>query len=391
MEGSSKNETPKWLKHLQENSWEAEILISGGAIFSLFQLLDSVSLFIRYLKDIRGIEGTNEIFIFLHLALNGLIIGFICHLILRSLWIALLCLRYAFPDGINFQRLKVQPMYLADARSANLINQIMKLDHLSGLVFFSAISYVIVIIGAILITAIGVGFRMLGIEMLQAYLILCLIFLLDLLSLGVVRRWKILASIYKPLYYLFNYLSLAFIYRAWLQVLFTNISRWKLYLVGVLFLTSSLVLTILTLSAPMHWRSVLDGRKFFGYSDESALWTENFYDNKNTNGLRVSFACIQQDIVSDRFLHVFIPYYSWHDELIEKNKRKNFENIVSLKLDNEIIPSPEWLFGNHFSSNQEGITTYIPIDKLSFGKHVLTVEMKYAGLPFPLTIPFWKQ
>jgi len=31
---------PKWLRRLQENSWEMELLISGGAIFSLFQLSD---------------------------------------------------------------------------------------------------------------------------------------------------------------------------------------------------------------------------------------------------------------------------------------------------------------------------------------------------------------
>ena len=29
------DETPSWLKNLQENSWELELLISGGAIFTL--------------------------------------------------------------------------------------------------------------------------------------------------------------------------------------------------------------------------------------------------------------------------------------------------------------------------------------------------------------------
>ena len=41
-----KNEIPEWLKNLQENSWELELLISDGAVFTLFQasdfLLDSV-------------------------------------------------------------------------------------------------------------------------------------------------------------------------------------------------------------------------------------------------------------------------------------------------------------------------------------------------------------
>jgi hypothetical protein len=29
----------QWLKRLQQNSWEVELLISGGAIFTLFQIL----------------------------------------------------------------------------------------------------------------------------------------------------------------------------------------------------------------------------------------------------------------------------------------------------------------------------------------------------------------
>jgi hypothetical protein len=28
----------QWLKRLQQNSWEVELLISGGAIFTLFQI-----------------------------------------------------------------------------------------------------------------------------------------------------------------------------------------------------------------------------------------------------------------------------------------------------------------------------------------------------------------
>ena len=35
---SNKNEqVPQWLKELQENSWEVELLISGGAISALIQ------------------------------------------------------------------------------------------------------------------------------------------------------------------------------------------------------------------------------------------------------------------------------------------------------------------------------------------------------------------
>ena len=48
---NSNHQIPKWLKQIMENSWELELLISGGAIFSLFQLSGSW---------VNWIESTNE-------------------------------------------------------------------------------------------------------------------------------------------------------------------------------------------------------------------------------------------------------------------------------------------------------------------------------------------
>jgi len=40
IERDEENRYPAWLQNLQENSWELELLISGGAVFSLIQLPD---------------------------------------------------------------------------------------------------------------------------------------------------------------------------------------------------------------------------------------------------------------------------------------------------------------------------------------------------------------
>ncbi len=37
---TNNTQVPKWLRNIQENSWELELLISGGAIFSLLQIDD---------------------------------------------------------------------------------------------------------------------------------------------------------------------------------------------------------------------------------------------------------------------------------------------------------------------------------------------------------------
>ena len=392
MDEEIKKDTPKWLQHLQENSWEAEILISGGAIFSLFQLVDWVTALVIQMKDVRGLEGTNEIFVFSHLAINGLIIGFISHLVLRSLWIALVCLRYAYPDGIAIQKLKIQPGYLPNARSADLTGQILKLDHLSGLIFFSSISFVLIIAGIILNAVFSFFIlQASGEGPFNVFIVLFLLFEFDFLTQGVImRRWSVISAVYKPVYLFFNFTALAFIFRPWLQVLFTNMKQWKLYIAGIIFVASSLGLTMLTVSGPLRLRSVLDARKFEAYTDTTTLWTENFYENKNKEGNRISFASIQNDLVEDQFLIVFVPYTIRHDELIIKAKAGDFKSIVSLKLDGKPVLTG-WVNGNHFSSNQFGITTHIPIADIGSGKHLLTVDIRNADWPFPLRIPFWKQ
>src|SRR5688572_20689766 len=98
---------PKWLKRIQENSWEAEILISGGAVFSLFQLAELLVQEAEYLKEVTPFRGLDETLILLMLILRGVTIGFMIHLLLRGFWISLVCLNSAYPSGINYEKLKI--------------------------------------------------------------------------------------------------------------------------------------------------------------------------------------------------------------------------------------------------------------------------------------------
>ncbi len=382
---------PKWLKKIQENSWEAEILISGGALFSIFQLRDFVVDFRQQVSDLAGPIALNEVFIFSHLALNGLIIGFVCHLVVRSIWIGIACLKKVIPHGINMHQLPFTPKYVEDFRSFDLGEQSLKLDRLSGILFFSSISFVLMILGMILITLVGTLLILVSSVLFRVFFSFLLVFLVDMLSMGLLRRWRLIAKLYRPIYMFFEVLSLSIIYRPWLLVLSTNVKRWKLFVSGILFLVLSLVLTRFTSSTTMGWVNPMDERKFNEFSEVSVVWTQNFYENRctATGENRVKFVSIQDDIVSDKFLRVFIPYFQWYDQFIEQANATKLSMIVVLELDGRPVDQLEWIFGKN--KNQVGITSYLPIDHLSQGKHTLTVHLKNVGWPFPLQIPFWKQ
>src|SRR6478736_5336946 len=145
MEATDK--VPKWLKRLQENSWEAELLISGGAIFALLSFSENLIDFVQHLKFSSSFIGMDITTLLFMGAVKGITIGFILHIVLRGLWISLVCLNYSFPQGINFTRLKISGWYESKARQYKLVEQILSLDHLSGLVFFASFAFVFFIIG----------------------------------------------------------------------------------------------------------------------------------------------------------------------------------------------------------------------------------------------------
>ena len=84
-ENKPHHQIPDWLKKIQENSWELELLISGGAIFSLFQLSDSWVHWIESLVEFSSFMGYTEILLIGTLGIELLKIGFIIHIILRAI------------------------------------------------------------------------------------------------------------------------------------------------------------------------------------------------------------------------------------------------------------------------------------------------------------------
>jgi hypothetical protein len=105
MEIGENNATkPKWLRKLERESWQPELIISGAAIIGSLQLpglleemqryailnFDRDSLFIFYIA-----------FVYWRLFSAALIISFIFHFVIRALWIGLVGLNSVYPGGFK--------------------------------------------------------------------------------------------------------------------------------------------------------------------------------------------------------------------------------------------------------------------------------------------------
>ena len=100
----STKKKPKWLRALETQSWQAELVISGLAIFGSLQLPSLLNNLVDYCL-FNFSEEYMEVFFFLfiypYFAATILIFSFIAHLILRALWIGMLGLVSVYPNGIN--------------------------------------------------------------------------------------------------------------------------------------------------------------------------------------------------------------------------------------------------------------------------------------------------
>jgi hypothetical protein len=396
-EQPSNLKTPKWLKHLQENSWEAEILISGGAIFSLFQLVEVILKAGDYLHEISSFNGLTIGVVILILITRGVTIGFILHLFLRGFWIGLVCLRSVFPFGINFSKLRFTNVYLKETAKVNLTNQIILLDKFSGIVFFGSFLFAIAFAGLI-ITGFALGNLWEFIHFpLEISFSLFGLYLIDLFTFGLLRRNKWIGNIYLPVYWFFNIINLSFIYRPYLQIVSSNIPRWKVSLFFIFLLLVALVTTIESVNNALRTNDIFDQRNYLATAQEAQginRLSEGRYLDKIPAEEKVRWACVQSDLVKDDYLKLFIPYLAKYDLSIATTDKKVFSEIVSVSLNDSIKVKPDWFTYERKSSNQYGIISYILIDSLPKGKNQLIVEILgerfYHGVEKKLTIPFWK-
>lgn len=96
-----------WLEHLQKNSWEPEVIISGITLAFLFVIPSRLFEFSIILIQDYGLEPIPALLILVYFSLIITVfkIFLILHLILRFVWAGLLGITYAFPEGVIKEKL----------------------------------------------------------------------------------------------------------------------------------------------------------------------------------------------------------------------------------------------------------------------------------------------
>ena len=399
-----KRNIPKWLQNLQENSWELELLISGGAIFTLIQITDLFIAWLDTLRMISPILGTNIVFMSVLLTFKMLTFGFIAHLCLRAYWLSLVCINYVYPNGIKFNKIRrEQPFKSKIDPEVDLQEQITNVDRYCGTVMYMSITSVFIIAGFLF------GFVLLWILYLTyqksftpddnfgsvIYSILIyayVIYIIDFLFFGLLRKIKYMSYLVYPFFYFFDLISFRKGYQRSLWLFNTNINKLKLVFSLVLYISISGVGAFFSMRKQLKWANFWDKRdNMYNLSDNEYINHRHYMDQWSD---KVFFYGVSSKIQQTNFMEVFIRYDKWHDfvleEADEKKGNKNYVDFIKIKVDSININGLKW-HPTIKKDEYRGITALIPIDQFNNGEHLLTIISPFVRNydSDSLEIPFW--
>ena len=440
MENSKdKKDFAKWLEILQQESWHLELLISGFAIFLLLMAYEPL-MDLEYQIDrlIVGYENYKLLeipYAILYLSYFVLIINLIFHVLLRGLWISTIGLRYVSED-IDFDELQFSDKFDRFLRK-NIVSfdrYIENLERVCSIVFSFTFLIIFVLIsgGLFLLFLIGVAFSIDWVNdnigdagvicymfFVLLFLLAAVIYLLDFITLGWIKRRKRIAKFYYPIYRFFSWLTLAFIYRPIYYNLIDNkFGRWAGFLLLPYLLAFVVIGSLRT--AP---------RGFLPYHRANQSLNTYRYDDiraKSASSTRIS---IPSKYIDNGFLEVYVPYVNdENDRVIQMicpglkaattgiefgfdtdrtRARMNADSALlcnaqryHIYINDSLFQEPTFRFYNHPTRNDLGLLTILDVDYLPRGEHQLKIELQYIHqrnqkdtLIFSdgAYIPFWKE
>ncbi len=436
-ENHNKNLLKKLFDRLQEDSWQLELLVSGFTIFGLFYALGPVG-------DAQAIADyeqniLKDLYMIVYAAIYILIFNLIIHVILRSLWIGALGLRYISGE-VDIEKLNYGKQFTnyLKKKVGSFDNYIEKLEKLCSVIF--AISFLLIFyVAAVFLIQYLANFialfysddasvflRVLLVGIYYLLLFGAVLTFFDYVTQGLLKKNKWIASLYFPFYWVFSFLTLSFLYRPLYYNLIDNKFGRRVSFMLLPFYISVLFITSLY-KEQSGFINLYTAR-----SNEIRANSENYEDLVEKNDLFISALSIQSKVITDSYIKVKIPLSKYiENNIIEFNESlkpyqdkhryksdmnlfgrgiestfkgdkdslqleflKTFQKVYSIKIDS--VPcNPEFVIVNENDGKNLiiGFETYIGTSNLNEGKHVLVYSRyKHPDTDSIITIreiPFW--
>ncbi|WP_282051177.1 hypothetical protein [Maribacter aquivivus] len=438
------NKFKKLLDNLQQESWQLELIISGFAIYGLIAGYDSIEL--EYLKSIQKEQILNMFLLSTLLTSMLILIGvLLTHVIIRGLWIGAIGLRYVSGD-IDYRNLNYSEKFTSFLKNkvGSFDHYISRLENICSTLFalaFLMIFYLISFFMVIGVLAVTISY----IEIIKStsetfyefikgsfifiYVFSIILLLIDFLGAGILKKYKWTSIIYYPIYRVFNYITLSFLYR---PLVYNFLDQKKARWIGILIVPVYFIVSFFSSGFGTLRSNYLDYNQS---TSQQFTGKENYEDQLLEDTDMVNFASIPSKIIEKSYLPVFINYTNYMEDAVFKNDSTllpeedergfgfhlsnmqsasglvNFQvtPVDNLEIQSKYLKIFDSIFElqidskkqiNHFNltknkQEQFGFETILDLEKLPRGKHFLRIlgpDEKKKGVfekDTLITIPFW--
>ncbi|GMQ31379.1 hypothetical protein Aconfl_40230 [Algoriphagus confluentis] len=378
MEDMEKQKDLTWLEHLQKNSWEPEVIISGISLAFLFVIPSRLFEFSVILIQDYGLEQipAQLILVYFSLIITVFKLFLIIHLIMRFIWAGLLGISYAFPNGVIKENLF---KYSQNIDYFHPVHYLLKLERWCSMLYgfpitvaipiFSITLYLLFLIGIYLIFNLN-------------FEVVYLIFMLTVIGIaisGLVRKnTRVKEMVGKSMSG-----TIGAVYQS-------NLGKWS-------FIVFSLVLILV--SVPF---TIQDLKGFSGYQAQTNLDEEDYqwpneqiyYEEFNPEKKRFPRAWTPRKRVSKEDLEIYLPYYVRESKAISQmnvlletdsiswENLKSYSDQFRIYLNDSLIHPERWRAVKSGHSGQKAIFGQFPIAHLEKGIHEVRVEKLVYLSPF---------
>lgn len=412
-----KNESiPEYIKEQANHSWQMELFISLGMIFTLTKIPSIISKeFLASEINVDIDSLTILIFFGLVVLSRVLLIGFSANLILRAIWLGILGIYYVYPQGINYEKLNFSEYFKKKFKPKyTTLQKVQKLERYSSLAFSIGILSGLQCLGILLSMGIilFVTLRIFYVQALNTHFgayILLFIFVLftigtfDKLIFGRLKKFKWLNKLYWPIHKIINFMTLNGLIQNEKLTVASNSGRWKTALMSFLYIFIAFVISAndMRMADTLGLRnySRLDSRKFMNVPGQHLYLQNDEYDDLLKETDIVEKASIPSEIIKGDHLSIFVTYDKIYDVNFEnraklselkmefKDIRTNekyklngdkmrtiIDNSIYVLLNGIEYDSLRWYFRDHTITHQRGFQTLIDISGLENGNHELVVR-----------------
>lgn len=405
----------KLLQRLQEESWQLELIISGFAIFGLFTAVEPINEAANIAQSKQQLVWSIILIIGL-VSCSILIFNLLLHVVLRGLWIGTLGLRYVSGD-IDYDSLNYSEKFTKylkkkvgsfDKYVATLENYCSIIFAVSFLLIFYVLALTFTIITIVLIATqiiendnLPETFRtILGIILILFIVFGMLLTFIDFITQGWLKKKKWISKIYFPIYWVFSFITLSFLYRPLVYNFLDNKFGRRLSFVLLPIYFAILILTSFQYKPSNYFDGV-------DHSSETTANRISYLDLLDKNEHVDKFA-ITSKVITTPYLNVFMELtnnvedniFNFNKELQPENDKRGLNsNIIVfndinwstykkqqtdyLKTLNQVysvrIDSTDYESEFILSENKQkdlGFETFVGIKNLKEGKHLLKVIRK---------------